>query len=53
MVHRNITLLSSIGAMACSSGKIMHSNNPMALNRISTILHTEAANASAPMALAL
>ena len=32
MIHRNITMLSSIGAIACSSGRIMNSSIRLELN---------------------
>ena len=53
MVHRNITRLSSIGAMACSSGRIMNSTIGLELNGNGTTLCSSREYASALMALAL
>ena len=53
MVHRNITMLSSIGAMAYGSVRIMNSTTPLELNRNGTTLCSSSQYASAPMALAL
>ena len=47
----NFTMLSSIGALACSSNRIIKSNTTRALNRTSTTLHREGANVPTPMAL--
>ena len=52
MVHRNITMLRSIGVMASSSGCIMNSNNLMKMNRTSTSRHREGVKASDPASLA-
>ena len=53
MVHRNITMLSSIGGFACSSGSIMKSNIWLELNSNGTTLCSSSQYASAPMALGL
>ena len=53
LVHGNISVLSNIGAMASSSGRIMNSNTPMEQNRTITTLHSEGSNASKPSWLAL
>ena len=38
MVHRNITMLSGIGAVGCSSSRIMNSSIRLELNRNGTTL---------------